>query len=143
MMRFFRAISQADAGLAGISLALMALIPLVEILSRPLMGKGIDNAPVVVQHLGLLMAMTGAIAAERFGHLTSLGAVFPRYLGLGQWGASVICGILAWASVQFVQSEISAAQPLAYGVPVWWLEAAMPAGFVLLAFNLGGRCGAS
>ncbi len=68
MGRLLRGLTQADAGLAALALALMAVIPLVEILSRPLMGKGIDNAPVVVQHLGLLMAMSGAIAAERFGH---------------------------------------------------------------------------
>jgi hypothetical protein len=57
MGRLFRGVTQADAALASLALVLMALIPLVEILSRPLMGKGIENASVVVQHLGLLMAM--------------------------------------------------------------------------------------
>ena len=38
------------------------------------MGKGIDNAPVLVQHLSLVLAMFGAVAAERNGHLTSLGS---------------------------------------------------------------------
>jgi tripartite ATP-independent transporter DctM subunit len=105
-----------------------------------MMGKGIDNAPVVVQHLGLLMAMAGAIAAERFGHLTSLGVMLPRFYAVGQLGAAAVCGVLAWASGQLVLSEMSAEQMLAYGVPVWWFEAAMPIGFACLALKLGARC---
>ncbi len=140
MGRLLRGLTQADAGLAALALALMALIPLVEILSRPLMGKGIDNAPVVVQHLGLLMAMAGAIAAERFGHLTSLGVMVPRLYGLGQFGAAAVCGVLTWASGELVWSEMSAEQVLAYGIPVWWFQATMPVGFALLGMKLGARC---
>ncbi len=140
MGRLLRGLTQADTWLAGLALVLMALIPLVEILSRPMMGKGIDNAPVVVQHLGLLMAMAGAIAAERFGHLTSLGVLVPRFYAVGQLGAAAVCGVLAWASGQLVLSEMSAEQLLAYGIPVWWFEAAMPIGFACLALKLGARC---
>jgi tripartite ATP-independent transporter DctM subunit len=140
MGRLLKGLTQADAWLAALALVLMALIPLIEILSRPMMGKGIDNAPVVVQHLGLLMAMAGAIAAERFGHLTSLGVMVPRFYVLGQLGAAAICGVLTWASGQLVISEMSAEQILAYGVPVWWFEAAMPVGFALLGLKLGARC---
>ncbi|MEY4439903.1 MAG: hypothetical protein RIQ36_1367 [Pseudomonadota bacterium] len=141
MGRLLRGLTQADAWLASTALALMALIPLIEILSRPMMGKGIDNAPVVVQHLGLLMAMAGAIAAERFGHLTSLGVAVPRFYAVGQFGAAVVGGVLTWASAQLVISEMSAEQILAYGVPVWWFQAAMPVGFAILSMKLGARCG--
>lgn len=140
MGRFVKGLTQVDTWLASSALVLMALIPIVEILSRPMMGKGIDNAPVVVQHLGLLMAMAGAIAAERFGHLTGLGVLLPRLYALGQLGAAAVCGVLAWASTQLVLSEMSAGQMLAYGVPVWWIEAAMPIGFASLACKLGARC---
>ncbi|MEY4340713.1 MAG: hypothetical protein RL541_217 [Pseudomonadota bacterium] len=140
MGRVLKGLMQADTWLASLALVCMALIPLVEILSRPMMGKGIDNAPVVVQHLGLLMAMAGAIAAERFGHLTSLGVLVPRFYAVGQFGAAAVCGVLTWASGQLVISEMSAQQMLAYGVPVWWFEAAMPIGFACLAMKLGARC---
>lgn len=140
MVRFLRGLTQADAWLAALALVLMALIPLVEIVSRPLMGRGIENAPVVVQHLGLLMAMCGALAAERFGHLTSLGVMVPRFYAVGQFGAAAVCGVLAWASGQLVFSEMSAEQVLAYDVPVWWFQATMPLGFAFLAFKLGARC---
>ena len=139
-MQILRRLLQADNVLASIALVLMALIPLVEILSRPVMGKGIENASVVVQHLGLVMAMCGAIAAERFGHLTSLGVLWPRFYALGQFISAMVCGVLAWASAQLVLSEMSAQQVLAYGVPVWCVQLAMPIGFSLLGMKLGARC---
>ena len=141
MMRLLRYALQADSAVAAAALVLMALIPLIEILSRPVMGKGIENAPVVVQHLGLVMAMCGAIAAERFGHLTSLGVLLPRFQALGQFLGALVCGVLAWASAQLVLSEMPAAQELAYGLPVWVVQSVMPIGFALLGLKLGARCG--
>ena len=72
-MRRFPAIDEA---IASTALALMTLIPLIEIALRPLHGKGIANAPLLVQHLGLALAMSGAVLAERGGHLTTLGNGF-------------------------------------------------------------------
>ena len=69
-------LGQFDALIAGGALALMLLIPLLEIGLRPLFGRGIENAPVLVQHLGLVLAMFGALVAERGQHLSSLGAGF-------------------------------------------------------------------
>ena len=140
MARLLKGLTQADIGLAALALVLMALIPLVEILARPMLGKGVENAPVVVQHFGLLMAMAGALAAERFGHLSSLGVLVPRFYAVGQFGAAAVCGVLAWASGQLVLSEMTAEQVLAYGVPVWWFQSAMPIGFALLGLKLGARC---
>ena len=144
-----RKLSRFDEGLASLALALMVLLPLAEIALRPLMGRGIENASVLVQHLGLLLAMFGAVAAERHGHLSTLGS------GLGQRGsersqalvqaaakgsAALLCGMLAWASWSFVASELETAHPLAYGLPTWWVQAAMPLGFALLGLRLASRC---
>jgi len=112
-----RSLWRFDEVLSSTALLLMTLIPLLEILLRPLMGKGIDNAPVLVQHLGLVLAMFGAVAAERNGHLTSLGSSLdnvenPRFHAAVQifakGSAALICGILAFASWRFVASEMSA-----------------------------------
>ena len=144
-----RAFWRFDEGVSSAALALMMLIPLAEIVLRPLQGRGVDNAPLLVQHLGLVLAMFGALAAERHGHLSTLGG------GLGQAGdvrlqaalrpfangsAALICGLLAAASWRFVASEIPAAQVLAYGIRVWCVEALMPFGFLLLGAKLGARC---
>ncbi|MEW5788996.1 MAG: TRAP transporter large permease subunit [Pseudomonadota bacterium] len=143
-----RALLRFDAWLAGGALALMLLIPLLEIVARPLLGRGVENGPALVQHLGLILAMFGALVAERGGHLTSLGAGLAaaghpalarsaRLLALA--GSALISGMLAQASWVFVASEMAMASPLAYGLPGWVMEAAMPAGFLLLGFRLGWR----
>jgi TRAP-type C4-dicarboxylate transport system permease small subunit len=86
-----------DEAIASLALALMTLIPLVEIALRPLHGRGIDNAPLLVQHLGLALAMFGAILAERSGHLTTLGgglaaSANPRVQQAARWPTACPCG---------------------------------------------------
>jgi tripartite ATP-independent transporter DctM subunit len=135
-----------DEALASLALALMVLIPLLEMALRPLLGQGIDNAPVLVQHLGLVMTMAGAVAARRGGHLTRLGNVLAPWsdgpLGVvvrhfSSASTAFWCGLLAWASWQLVQSERPVGATLAYGLPVWWVQAFLPAGFALLGVQLG------
>jgi C4-dicarboxylate transporter DctM subunit len=150
-------LGHADAWVASAALVLMTLIPIIEIMMRPLLGQGIDNASVLVQHLGLVLAMLGALAAERNGHLTTLGGgtlmrsaegdVPPTawQRGLHHFanaGAALVCGLLTWASWRFVASEIEAAHSLAYGIPVWWVQFTMPLGFAVLGAKLGARCSA-
>jgi C4-dicarboxylate transporter DctM subunit len=145
---WLRRFGALDAGLAGAALALMLLLPLAEIVLRPLFGQGVENAPQLVQHLGLVLAMAGALVAERGGHLTSLGAGFAgahdyriRLAAsvFAQASSALLCGMLAQASWTFVVSEMEARQTLAYGVPGWLVQAAMPAGFALLGAKIAAR----
>ena len=87
-----------DEAIASVALVLMALIPLIEIVSRPFMGKGIENSAALTQHLGLVLAMFGAVAAERYGHLTTLGS------GVGALGS------VRWQQSAHVFANASAAQ---------------------------------
>lgn len=147
-MNILRRLGHFDAFVSAGALVLMLLIPLAEIGLRPLLGQGVDNAPVLVQHLGLVLAMFGALVAERGGHLTSLGgglaaashvaiqlsaAIFWRV------SAAVVCGMLGQASWTFVASEMAAPQALAYGIEGWWFQLAMPLGFILLGYKLAWR----
>jgi C4-dicarboxylate transporter DctM subunit len=129
-----------------LALALMVVLPLIEMALRPLVGRGVDNAPVLVQHLGLVLAMSGAIAAERLGQLSSLGSNLDR-LGsattqaavraFAKGGSALLCGMLALAGWQLVDAERQAAQLLAYGMPTWWVQLSLPVGFALLGLRLG------
>lgn len=141
-----------DTWIAAIALLLMVAIPVVEISLRPFQGSGIENASVLVQHLGLVLAMFGAVAAERGGHLTTLGGGldFIEANRLQYWiqtltrgFASILSGMLGWCAWEFVSSEIPAAKVLAYGVPLWWVQMAMPIGFMWLSLRLGARCSKS
>lgn len=147
-MNPLRALGRFDSWLAAGALALMLLIPLAEIVLRPLFGRGVENAPVLVQHLGLILAMFGALVAERSGQLTTLGAglgavehprlsLFARLFAGAS--SSVVCGLLAQASWTFMVSEMEVPHPLAYGVSGWMFQAAMPAGFLLLGMRLASR----
>ncbi len=131
---------------AVLALLLMMALPLVEMALRPVMGRGVDNAPVLVQHLGLVLAMFGAIAAERRGHLSSLGSNLEHLGGattqaavraFAKGGSALMCGMLAWAGWQLVDAERQGAQLLAYGVPTWWVQSSLPLGFALLGLRLG------
>jgi len=144
-----RRVASFDELLSSGALLLMVLIPLWEILMRPLAGSGIQNAPVLVQHLGLVLAMFGALAAERHGHLTSLvgqgsGAdTGPRSArrNFANAVAALVCGVLGLASWRFVASEMLASSDLAYGLPAWVVQLSMPLAFGVLGVKLGARCG--
>ena len=124
-----------DEHIAALCLALMMVIPVIEIVMRPLLGSGVDNAPVLVQHLGLVLAMFGALAAERHGHLTSFRSTEsdkPQYSlwYYAQGFSALLCGVLAYASWQFVKSEMTSAHTLAYDVPMWYVQISMPLCFL-------------
>ena len=142
----WRRLALLDEWVSSAALGLMVLIPVIEIAMRPLTGSGIMNAPVVVQHLGLVLAMWGALAAERHGHLSTLAGGRTQGPGLHAWTgalahgtAALVCGMLAMCSWQLVASERLAAQELAYGVPTWWVQLSMPLGFALMGLKLGAR----
>src|SRR5574343_2073792 len=150
LRRLGASLVQFDALIAGGALALMLLIPLLEIGLRPLFGRGIENAPVLVQHLGLVLAMFGALVAERGQHLSSLGAGFgaarnPLLRASAQTfaraSAAVLCGMLTQTSWTFVVSEMEVPRDIAYGIAGWMVEIAMPVGFALLGGKLAGRLG--
>ena len=136
--------AKLDELLSSAALLLMVLIPLWEILMRPLAGSGIHNAPVLVQHLGLVLAMFGALGAERHGHLTSLvgqaGGPRSARRNFADAVAAMVCGVLALASWRFVASEMLAPNDLAYGLPAWAVQVSMPLAFGVLGIKLGARC---
>lgn len=125
-----------DELISSLALLLMAIIPVVEILARPIFGKGIENAPILVQHFGLVMSMFGAIAAYRFGHLSSIGVIFYSFQVPARLLSSLICGLLCWACWHFVSTERSAHQMLAYSIPIWIFQLVMPVGFLLLSWQI-------
>ncbi len=148
MNPLMRRFGEFDALIAGGALLVMLLVPLLEIVLRPLFGSGIDNAPVLVQHCGLLLAMFGALLAERGLHLSALGAGFTASAKplvrnsavlFGKASAAVLCGMLAQASWTFVATEMEMPRDIAYGVAGWMFEIAMPLGFALLGLKLASR----
>lgn len=137
----------AAGALAASALALMVMIPVVESAARVFMGRGVDNAAVLVQHLGLLMAMAGAVAAAQRNELNTLfrGSDPAEHPGSrpidhiqrsALIAAAVIVALMARVSWEFVRTEIEAGTRLAYSAPVWAVQLCLPIGFAMLALKI-------
>jgi len=144
--KLWQGLMQWDAAIAALALCGMVLIPVLEVLIRPMQGSGIENAPVLVQHLGLIFSLAGAVYAERTGHLTSIGALWreipsPILQKLAQAFvfllSTFISGLLAKACYELVVTEFESGQTIAYGLPTWIFLCAMPIGFAILGLKLG------
>jgi tripartite ATP-independent transporter DctM subunit len=142
----WRFLYQWDAFFASTALAGMVFIPVIEVLFRPFQGSGIDNAPILVQHLGLFFSLAGAIYAERTGHLTSLGSLWKEIQNplLRQAARTLVflfstfvCGLLAQAGYELMLSEFETSNVIAYGIPVWVFLSFLPIGFLILGGKFG------
>lgn len=130
----------------GISLilAIMMVLPIAEIVLRAIFHRGISGSTIVVQHLTLLVGMLGGAIAAREARLLSLSTL-PALLK-GRWKtvagvlssslAAAITVFLCIASVQFVLTERESHNVLAYNIPIWTVELALPIGFAVVAWRL-------
>ncbi len=127
----------------AITLAAMMLLPVAEIILRKLFHVGISGSTVFVQHLVLFVGMLGGAVAARENRLLSLASsaflkdtwkkgavVFSNAF------AVAMTALLCAASVLFVLSRKEAGEVLANGIPVWLIQAVLPAGFALMAIRL-------
>lgn len=144
---------RAENGFVVASLAVMVLLPCWEILYRKFLKgfmPGVESATPIVQHLVLAVSMIGGAIAARENRLLSLStlsmqlrgrvkAVAQAYSG---GFAAAICALLCGASVQFVLMSRKMGRTLAYGVPIWLVQALLVVGFALIAVRLvwfGGK----
>jgi C4-dicarboxylate transporter DctM subunit len=126
------------------ALAIMAILPILEIFLRPTLHVGISGSTAIVQHLTLIISMTGGAIAAREGRLLSISTANNLLKG---WPASAaklfsaafsaaIALALGVASYQFVLQERANPGVLAYGIPIWTVELVLPVGFAAIALRL-------
>ncbi len=131
-------------------LGVMVLLPLAEIGLRQV-SSGIPSAPDFLRHLTLLVGMLGGVVAARDGRLLALATAAA--LLRGRWKglalvfntgvASAVTAFLCVASLQFVAQEREGGGVLAYGIPLWTVQVAMPVGFGLICLRLVWRAAAT
>lgn len=139
-----------ERGLAAACLAVMAVLPVAEILARTLLGRGIPGSGPLVQHLTLWVAFLGAALAAREGRLIALstGNFLPARVraparafafGVG----TLVSLLLARGGWDLLAVERMAETRMALGIPVWMVQAVLPVAFVAIALRLvwtaGGR----
>jgi len=123
--------------------AILVALPLAEIALRAVANVGFEGSSSLTQHLTFVIAVLGAAVAARedrllgFSAVALLGERLARHARIAGCGvAAAVSAIFALASVQFVAAERAAGRVLAHGIPVWLVEALLPAGFVLVAARL-------
>jgi len=135
--------------LGACALAAMALLPLAEIVVRPIFTGGIPGSIPFVQHLTLWVGFLGAGVAARQNKLIALAtATFipegtPRRIAQA-FAATVgatVSAILAWSAVDVVAIEMEVGGEIALGVPSWVFQLVLPLAFGVIAVRLGWRAG--
>jgi len=126
-----------------LALALMAALPLAEIVARRF-GTGVPGSAPFTQHLTLWVAFLGAAIAAREGKLLALATLsfLPErpwrdaLAGLALGVGAAVSALLARASLTMLLAERRAGTIVALGIPEWVAELALVAGFALIAIRL-------
>jgi tripartite ATP-independent transporter DctM subunit len=134
--------------LGVLCLVAMVVLPLVEIVGRPLFDFGIPGSVGLVQHLTMWVAFVGAmIASRRRRHLALATASFlPHDLRgvadvVAASATASVGAILAYTSAQMVYSERLSVQTLTGGLPVWAVQTIIPIGFAVVALRACWQAG--
>ena len=134
---------------AGAALAAMALLPLAEIVVRPLVAGGVPGSIPFVEHLTLWVGFLGAGLAARRDKLIALATATFIPAGAAQraaraFAATVGAGVsalLARSAVDVVAIEMEVGGEIALGVPSWVFQLVLPAAFAVVAGRLAWRAG--
>ena len=135
---------EAENQIVVVALGAMMTLPLLEIVLRRFSGRGIPNVSAIVQHLTLLVGVFGGALAARDQRLLSLSPLSGVLKGrwkemssiLSHGWSGAICVWLMIASLQFITGEKRLAQELAFGIPKWWVQYALPFGFTTIALRM-------
>jgi C4-dicarboxylate transporter DctM subunit len=132
-----------DSVLVLAQLAIVGL-PLSEALLRRLAATGITGSSAIVQHLTLAASLVGASVAARDGKLLMLfdftALASRRVREIGRWGSAllgaVVAALLAVSGWKLMATERSTGRMLVDGLPLWTIQALLPAAFALIAIRL-------
>lgn len=122
-------------------LGLLTLLPLIEMLGRPIPGFHIAGAAEYVKQLTLWIAFVGGVAAtSQLQHLTlSTAELFDEGLvrkvtRIFAYGVSAgVVAMLAYASAQVVAADRLGGTMLTIGLPAWVSELIMPVALSIMA----------
>lgn len=140
----FRAARGIENAALALCLAAIAILPIAEMILRATGSAGIPGASAVTQHLVLLVGMIGGAVAARERRMLALSTVDAFLKGAWRAGAhlathALAAGIAAWLAIagwKFVADERAVERELAWGIPLWTVQLALPIGFALVAARL-------
>ncbi|HIA49417.1 MAG TPA: TRAP transporter large permease subunit [Acidobacteria bacterium] len=117
-------------------LTAMTVLPLIEIASRIIIGRGISGSIVVVQNFTLWITVLGAVLASRSERLLALST--QRFLSVHTQRfvkvftsaiAVAVTSTLVVASFEFVEIERDFGDVISWDIPIWLVLSVLPVGF--------------
>ncbi len=137
-------LQQGENVVLALALGAMMMLPLIEIVCRKFSLPGISGGGAILQHFTLLIGMLGGAVAAREGRLLALSTAGNFLKGPAKIAAAIFSGafgamiavFLCAASLDFVRTEREAGKILAYGLPIWVVQMALPLGFGCVAARL-------
>ena len=132
-----------EEGVLIAALGLATVVPLVDVLGRPLGGFHVRGGALLTQQLTLWLAFVGGLVATRERQHLTLSTAEAFGLGSGRRAARLVAGsvaaavvaVLAYASAQLVAANREQGGVLIAGIPQWWSECVMPAALGLMALR--------
>ena len=137
-------ISRFEDWVAVAVLAVMAILPCLEVLAREVFRTSITGSIVTVQHLTLWIGFVGAMLASREGRLLTLtGDTVWHVKRWGRWAnlpADIVSvGVavtLMIASYHLMMMEHSFPRPIVGPIQIWMAQLIMPLGFAVIAWRI-------
>ncbi len=147
LARLVRIVTWAENALLIAMLALMVLLAAAQILLRNFMDMSIFGADQMLRLLVLWVAFLGAVAASREGkhiHVDAIARWLPDRIRAGVAALTdlftlVVCLLLAWQALRFMQSARASGEMAFGALPVWIAELILPLAFMLIALRYGLR----
>lgn len=136
-----------EEGLLVVLMGGMVLISFAQIALRNLFAYTLPWAEPLVQQLLLWTALLGALVAtrqHRHIHVDLFLRLAPPFLRLalhvlGAGVSALVCGLLTWVSVQFVQGEAQAGTTGVFALPAWKLQLVFPLTFGLMTLRFASQ----
>lgn len=147
VVRLVKIVTWTENALLIGMLALMVGLAAAQIFFRNFFDISIFGADQMLRLLVLWVALLGAIAASREGkhiHVDAIARWLPERVKSGVVAMTdlftlVVCLVLAWQSLRFMQSARESGEMAFGSLPVWVAELILPLGFTLIALRYGLR----
>jgi len=148
LARLVKIVTWTENALLIAILALMVSLAGAQIFFRNFFDISITNSDQILRLLVLWVAFLGAVAASREGkhiHVDAIARWLPNRIKSGVGAITdlftlVVCLLLAWQALRFMQSALNSGEMAFGSFPVWVAALILPLGFTLIALRYGLRC---
>lgn len=136
-------VHRIEDGVLAMLLMLMISLAFTQIVLRNGFDGGILWADSLLRMLVLWIALIGAVVGSRERQHISMDLVTRFLTGRSRQlvsfltgvFAALVCGVLAWYSLDFVRIEYESGTVAFSGVPAWLCESVMPVAFAVMAIR--------